>query len=346
MKVYNFGVIGCGRIAPAHIEAITNLKDAHLIGITDIITQKAEELGKKFNTPVYTNKELIHNPDVDVISICTPNGTHTDIAREALRAGKHVLIEKPLSLSLEDFDDLVKVAQQTQKKIFAVKQVRYNPPLIALKSLLEHNGLGKIYSASLIIRWNRPEKYYTESNWKGTKKMDGGGLLTQGIHYIDILQWLLGPVEKVFGIIDTKAHNIEIEDVANAILVFKTGVFANIEFTLCTYSKNLECSITLLGEKGSVKVGGTAVNELEMWDVENIPKPQLRPGLKPNMYASGLYYGSCPNHIFTYIDLIKSLNNEKNNAVNYMEARKTIEIIMAIYESAKIGKPVSLEKGK
>ena len=276
-----------------------------------------------------------------MVAICTPNGLHVPMAIEAAKSGKDVLLEKPLGINLKEVDKLLKFFEKKKKKLFAVLQVRFNPPLKAVKELIEKNKLGKIYNAAVVVRWQRPQEYFDKDEWRGTKKLDGGTLLNQGIHYVDILQWFLGPVKSVFAKKDRVAHKIEIEDLVTALLKFKNGTLATLEFTICTYPKNLECSISILGAKGTVKIGGPAANEVEVWEVANLTKPNLPPSLKPNIYASGLYQGSCPNHIFIYENIIKHYQKDKSAIlIDGKEAKKSLEIVEAIYRSAEKNKEI------
>ncbi|MAG50518.1 oxidoreductase [archaeon] len=338
MKKWKFGLIGCGRISIQHIKAIKE-NNCELVAISDIIKEKAEKCGKENNCEYYTDNQKIYDHlNIDVICITTPNGTHTEIGLKSLRAGKHVLLEKPLALNLDDVDKLIKTSGETGKNLFSVMQVRYNPAIIALKKFKD--SLGKINQATLIIRMTRPQEYF--KGWRGTKNLDGGSLINQGIHSVDIMQWVIGSVKSVYAITDTMSHKIEIEDAALAILKFENGAYGLIEFTLNTYPKNMECSLTVLGENGTVKIGGKAINEIEFWDVKDCEKPEIEPGLKPNVYANGLYQGSCPNHTQVYKDLIYDLENNTKKSLRAEDAKDSLRIILAIYESAKTGKEVFL----
>ncbi len=338
-----FALIGCGRISKQHLSSIKTLEKegkARLIAVCDIDENRAKKTGKEYCVPYYTDyKEMLNKEkDINIVSIATPNGTHYQIAKDCAQSNKHVLLEKPITLNLKDADDLIRTFKDRDLHLFAVLQVRYNNTLRLLKKLINEGRLGKIMSASVVVRWTRPQEYFT--GWRGTKEMDGGTVINQGIHYIDVLQWLLGPVESVYALKDTAAHNIEVEDEVMAVFRFKNRAIASYEFTVNTYPKNMECSITVLGTKGTIKIGGSAMNKIDYWKVENVPKPNIKE-IKPNVYAGGMYQGSCPNHIYIYKDVVRILTNGGTNYISGEEARKSLEIVKAIYRSADIKKPIS-----
>jgi len=338
-KKIRFGLIGCGQISSRHIDSIKALKNAQLLAVCDIIEQRAKQYRVDWTTDYH---HLIKRNDLDVISVCAPNGLHAQMGIDIARAGKHCLMEKPLGLNLKEADHLIGAFKKSGKKLFAVKQVRFNPAVLALKNAVSAKKLGKINNAALVVRWYRPQEYYDNDAWRGTKKLDGGGLLNQGIHYIDVLQWILGPAVSVYAKTDTIGHKIEIEDIALAILKFKSGAYATVEFTLSTYPCNLECSLAVLGKQGTIKLGGPAMDSIEIWQVANCPKLAIKNGLAPNIYASGRYQGSCPNHIFVYQNIINHLRKGERILADGYEARKSLEIVQAIYRSAKQNREIKL----
>jgi len=342
-KKINFALIGCGRISAQHFAAMEKLPEVQLRAVCDIKEGRAKEAAKKYKVDWYADyRQLLKRNDIDVVSICTPNGLHVPMGMAAASAGKYVLLEKPLGITLRQVDRMLKHFQKKQKKLFAVLQVRFNPPLQFLKQIVATDKLGRLYNAALVVRWFRPQSYFDNDEWRGTKRLDGGSLLNQGIHYVDVLQWLLGPVESVFAKKDRVAHKIETEDTVVAILHFKNKAYATIEFSICTYPRNLECSISILGSRGTVKVGGQALNEIELWEVENLPKPNLAPSLAPNIYANGLYQGSCPNHVFVYQEIVNYFCRRPNQHIDGYKARNSLEIVEAIYQSAKRKKEIHL----
>jgi UDP-N-acetyl-2-amino-2-deoxyglucuronate dehydrogenase len=343
-KKIKFGLIGCGRISAQHFSAIEAISEIELRAVCDIKEDRAKIAAQEYKVPWYKNyKDLLKRNDIDIVSICTPNGFHVPMGIEVAKTGKDVLMEKPLGINLKEVNKLLSYFKKTRRKIFAVLQVRFNLPLRAVKKIIEENKLGKINNAALVVRWMRPQKYFDQDEWRGTKKLDGGTLLNQGIHYVDVLQWLLGPVKSVFAKKDTLSHKIEIEDIVVATLKFRNGAYATLEFTINTYPKNLECSISFLGEKGTIKIGGLAADKIETWEVKNLPKPTLAPSLAPNVYANGLYQGSCPNHLFVYQNIVKYYQGKRSAFItDGQEARKSLEIVEAIYRSARSNKEIFL----
>lgn len=337
-EIFKTGLIGCGRISEQHLRAIEYLKNQiELTAVCDNEQKKAEEIDLTRGISFYTNyRDLLKRRDLDLVVICTPNGLHYPIGIAAAKAQKHALIEKPLAINLNEADDLIKTFKKNKKELWVVMQVRYNLALRSLKKIIEEGKLGKIYNATLTIRWSRPQSYFNEAPWRGTKLLDGGALLNQGIHYIDAFQWLLGEVESVYGKVARVAHNIETEDEAFSLLRFKNGAYGLIEFSLCTYPRNLECSIAVLGENGTVKLGGKAIDEIELWEVRNCLKPNFR-----QIVPSG-FGGSSPNHLFVYQDIVNYLKNEQTVFFTGKESRKSLEIIEAIYKSSKQNKEIKL----
>jgi len=327
--MYNFALIGCGNISNRHAENISRV--GKLIAVCDVVKTKADSLAKKYNAAAYYNIDelLVNETGIHIVVVCTPNGLHPEHSVKALQRGKHVLCEKPLSISVEDAVRMVATADHCQRKLFVVKQNRYNEPVQYVKKLLDENQLGKIYSFQLNCFWNRPQQYYSNS-WHGTKNLDGGVLFTQFSHFIDLLYWFLGDVDTVQGFNHNygKRSHFELEDTGVAVLKMKNGQIGTLNYTINSYAKNLEGSLSLFGEKGSVKIGGQYLNTLEWHEVENIEKPVFPVARPANDY--GFYQGSMSNHHKVYDELIRSL---KGNG-SLLEARNavsTIEIIEKIY---------------
>lgn len=339
------GIIGLGRIFPRHLEdSIKQIPELELAAVCDKKISLAKTVGEKEHVPYYKDyHDLINDASVDIVAICTPNGLHYEMGAAVAKANKHCVMEKPLAIHYRDSVALVQAFKKGEGKLFPVLQVRFNPAVQVLKKYVSEGALGKILTASLTIRWTRPQKYFDESDWKGTLKMDGGTLLTQGIHYIDVMQYILGSARSLFGKLGKVAHIIETEDIANAIIDFKSGARANLEFTVCTYPHNLECSLTILGEKGTVKIGGVAMNSCEIWEVENTPKPQIPEGVSPNIYAEGMYVGSCPNHIAIYQNLVNNLVFKKPSVISAEDALESLRIIEGIKKSDGLKRQIILK---
>lgn len=334
MEKMKFGLVGCGRIANRHAEHIS--KYGILSAVCDVDKTKANTLGNKYNARIYTsiNDLLKHEKEIDVVSICTPNGLHAEQTILALNNGKHVLCEKPMAISVHDCGKMISTAERANKRLFIVKQNRFNPPVAAVKNVIDEERFGKIYSVQLNCFWNRNYEYYNNSDWKGTKELDGGTLFTQFSHFIDLLFWMIGDIKHIHGFISNFAHKgiIEFEDSGVVSLEFYNGVIGTINYTVNSYAKNMEGSLTIFGEKGTVKIGGQYLNELEYQEFENYKIENLPPGNPPNNY--GQYFGSMSNHDKVYQNLIDVLTNHVKIATDGFEGLKTVEIIERIYDKA------------
>lgn len=326
----SFAIIGCGRIAQRHAEQI--VKHGNLVAVCDIVVEKADEMAGQYGAKAYYSIDhlLAEMPDALVVCICTPNGLHANHAVKALKAGFDVLCEKPLCITVEDGKMMIKTAEQAGKKLFVVKQNRYNPPVAFLKELIANGKLGKIYSFQINCFWNRPPTYYTY--WKGSKELDGGTLFTQFSHFIDLLYWLLGDVASVKAIGGNFAHPaIEFEDTGAVVFKMQSGAIGSLNYTVNSFEKNMEGSFTVFAEKGTVKIGGQYLNELEYCEVEGITQPDLPKGNPANGY--GFYKGSMSNHDKVYENLILALKDDKHEFASAEEGLKTVEIIQKIYSN-------------
>jgi len=335
MKKLKFIIIGCGRIAQRHAEHINNL--AQLVAVCDVEIEKANILATKYNATAYQNLDemLAQHQDVDLVAICSPNGLHAEHAIKALKAGFHVLCEKPMAISVKDCGEMIKVSEQCNKRLFAIKQNRFNPPVVAVKEAIDNGYLGKIFSIQLNCFWNRNNDYYHNS-WKGTKDLDGGTLYTQFSHFIDLVYWMIGDVKRAYALTSNFAHKdiIEFEDSGVIALEFDNGAIGGINYTVNSFQKNMEGSLTIFGEKGTVKIGGQYLNELEYQNIEGFVIEDLPEGNKPNNY--GNYVGSMSNHEKVYKNVINVLLYGDSIATNSFEGLKTVEIIDKIYQSAKL----------
>lgn len=333
-KKINFAIIGCGRIAQRHAEHIAN--NGQLKAVCDSVYFKAQQLAEKYNAKAYDNIDALleKEADIDVIAICSPNGLHAEHAIKALQSGCHVLCEKPMAISVHDCGRMIIAAEKANKRLFAIKQNRFNPPVEAIKQAIDEGRLGKIYSVQLSCFWNRNEDYYKNS-WKGTKNMDGGTLYTQFSHFIDLLYWLIGDVKKAVAFVGNFAHQsiIEFEDTGAVAIEFYNGAIGTINYTVNSFQKNMEGSLTIFAEKGTVKIGGQYLNELEYQNIQDYKIENLPAGNKPNNY--GNYVGSMSNHDKVYENLIDVLNNGASISTNAFEGLKTIEIIDKIYQAAQ-----------
>lgn len=324
-----FAIIGCGRIARRHAEQIA--KNGKLLAVCDIVESYAKELAADYGARYYTSIEtLLENETaVDVVSICTPNGLHAQHSIQSLQAHKHVLCEKPLSTSVVDAKKMMEAALQNDRHLYVVKQNRYNPPVVAVKQLLQDDKLGKICSFQINCFWNRPHQYY-DNSWKGTKTLDGGTLFTQFSHFVDLLYWMLGDVKNVKAITRNFEHpTIEIEDTGVVLIEMLNGAIGTINYTVNSYNKNMEGSFTIFGERGTVKIGGQYLNELEYQNIEGTQISNLGHGNVANSY--GFYQGSMSNHDKVYEHLLMALKDPQHEFASALEGMKTVEIIEKIY---------------
>ena len=330
MKKIKFGIIGCGRIAQRHAQHIKTYGE--LLSVCDIDLNKVESLGSEYEANSYQSIDelLSKEKEIDVISVCSPNGLHAEHTIKSLNAGNHVLCEKPMAITVYHCGEMIKCAEQNNKRLFVIKQNRFNPPVAAVKKLIDDGKLGRILSIQLSCFWNRDSDYYKNS-WKGTNEMDGGTLFTQFSHFIDLLYWMFGDVKSVRGFSANLNHKniIDFEDTGVVAIEFYDGVLGTINYNVNSYDQNMEGSLTIFAEKGTVKIGGQYLNELEYQNIENYKIEGLPEGNTANNY--GKYKGSMSNHDKTYLNLIDVLKNDAPISTNSFEGLKIVEIISKIY---------------
>ncbi len=335
MKALKFGLIGCGRIGDRHANHMT--KYGEIKAVCDVDESKARKFAETFECNHYTHIDelLAKEKDLDVVSICTPNGLHAEQTIKSLKAGHHVLCEKPMALSVHDCGEMIKAAENANRRLFIVKQNRFNPPVAVVKKAIDEGRFGKILSIQLSCFWNRDEDYYKNS-WKGTKFLDGGTLFTQFSHFVDLLYWMIGDIKKVHAFAGNLGHQdvIEFEDTGVIACEFYNGALGTINYTVNSYKKNMEGSLTIFGDKGTVKIGGQYLNELEYQNIEGYEIKDLPPGNPPNNY--GQYQGSMSNHDKVYENIVEVLSHQGVIATNGFEGLKTVEIIDKIYSAAKV----------
>lgn len=308
---------------------------AQLVAVCDVVPERADAFAARTSTRPYHSLErlLASEREIDVVSICTPNGLHAEHAIRALNAGHHVLCEKPLAITVNDAGEMIRAAERANKRLFAVKQNRFNPPVVALKQAIDEGRLGRILGIQLSCFWNRNEEYYRET-WKGTKALDGGTLFTQFSHFIDLLYWMFGDVKQIraFGANLAHTKTIEFEDSGVVILKFYNGALGTINYSVNSYKRNMEGSLTVLGEKGSIKIGGQYLNTLEYQEIEGYRIPELPQGNSANSYG-GAYQGSMSNHDKVYENLVEVLQKDGSISANAFDAFKTVEIVSRIYRA-------------
>lgn len=328
-----FVIVGCGNIGKRHAEHILHHPEASLLAICDIDQAKAD----LFQVPFYSDyAQMLAETDADVVCICTPNYLHEPHSVQALRQGRHVVVEKPMALSTESCDRMIAVAQEAGKTIFAVKQNRYNPPVVAVKALLDDGILGRVYMVQVNCFWNRGDAYYSNSDWRGKKEKDGGCLFTQFSHFVDIMYYLNGSVGKVVGSIYNYAHvhNTEFEDSGSFVMQATNGSIVSFNFTTCAYEKNMEGAITLIAEKGTVKIGGQYLNTIEYQSIEDHQISPVNITAKHNDY--GLYQGSMSNHDKLIDNVVGVLRHGQPITTTAEEGREVVRIIELMYASVGI----------
>lgn len=329
MSKLNFGIIGCGRIAYKHAEAIKKNEKANLLSVCDVIEERVADYKDKYGAQkgYIDYHELLENPDLDVVSICTPSGIHAEMGIAAAKAGKHVVVEKPMSMSLQDADALINACDENGVKLAVCFQNRFNPPVQKLRRALEEGRFGKLTHGSAVVRWFRPQDYYDQAPWRGTRANDGGCLMNQSIHNIDLLQWMMGPVESVFGYTANNLREIECEDVGVAVLKFKSGALGVIEASTTVYPENLEETLNIFGEKGTVVLGGIAVNKIETWKFADCQGEELEQEQQdvPNVYGFG--------HEALIEDVIQAVYDDRQPYIDGREGRCALGIVLSIYQS-------------
>ena len=327
-------MVGCGRISERHFEAIASQPALRLVAACDEVAERASATGEKWGVPWFTNyASMLAEAPADIVAVCTPSGLHPRHGIMAAERGLHVICEKPMATRLEEADALVRACDDAGVQLFVVKQNRLNPAIQLLKKSVEMGRFGRIYLANTTVRWNRPQSYYDMAPWRGTWEFDGGAFMNQASHYVDMIQWLVGPVESVVARTATLARRIESEDTGIALLHFRNGALGTIEVTMLTYPRNMEGSITIIGERGTVKVGGTALNRIEHWDFaeyDDLDREAELLKAAPNPLS---VYGS--GHKPYYENVVRALRHQAAAETDGREGRKSLELILAIYESAR-----------
>lgn len=337
-----YALVGCGRIAVRHSDLLGSgqIEGAELAAVCDIKPERAKNIGEKYNVPHFDDMhEMMRTIKPDVVTILTESGYHAQHVVDLAQYGKHIVVEKPMALTLDDADRMIEACDANKIRLFVVKQNRFNVPVQKLREAVEKGRFGKITLGTIRVRWCRPQAYYDQDPWRGTWALDGGVLANQASHHVDLLEWMLGDVQSVFAKSATALANIEAEDTAVVILKFRSGALGVIEATTATRPKDLEGSISILGEHGTVEIGGFAVNEMKTWnfadelpDDENIlTEYSVNP---PNVYGFG--------HQAYYENVQQCLTQQGPHLVDGLQGRRSLELISAIYESIETGQEVHL----
>lgn len=335
-----FALVGCGRISKNHFGSFAkHAEDIEVVGICDTNPQVLAETVKETGFKGYaTLTEMIKKSNADIISICTPSGTHPQQVIEIAKSGCHVLSEKPMATRWQDGVDMVKVCDDAGVYFFVVKQNRMNSTLQMLKQAIDKKRFGKIYMVNLNVFWTRPQEYYDSADWRGTWEFDGGAFMNQASHYVDLLDWLFGPIASLQAMTATLARDIEVEDTGVMNIKWRTGALGSMSVTMLTYPKNLEGSITVLGEKGTVRIGGLAVNEIQEWSFADIQPEDEK--IKDANYQTTSVYGF--GHPLYYKNVIEVLRGKAEPETDGREGLKSLETLIAAYLSARDNKTVSL----
>jgi len=332
MENLKFAVVGCGHIGMRHIKVISEEANAELVAVCDILPEVTKEIHQKIpGINCYRDyDELLEKEDVDVVCICTPHGFHAEMSIKAAEAKKYVLVEKPMALTSAESEKMIATAEENGVKLFVVKQNRYNTPIRLTTEALQKQKLGKIFLVQCNVLWNRHDEYYQQSDWRGKKASEGGALQTQVSHFLDLLIWWFGDITQAKSFYETLNHDIEIEDCGVSSLKFENGALGSLNWTTCVYNYNYEGSITIVGEKGTIKIGGKYLNEIDYWDVQSYPMPEdLEFEDKPNSY--GTYQGSSSNHDKVFHELVENLMEGRKGVVEGDEGIKSIYAIEKIY---------------
>lgn len=340
MKKIKIALVGCGRISHNHFESLKLLKDeCEVSAVCDCIPERAKEAGRKYGAKIFTNYDkMLKEADCDAVSIATPSGLHPEMGIKAAKAGKHVITEKPMAIDMAGADALISACDKAGIQLFVVKQNRLNTTMLLLKRAVDKGRFGKIYATHVNVFWQRPQSYYDMAPWRGTWELDGGAFMNQASHYVDSLYWLLGDVKEVMAFTGTLERNIEAEDTGSAIFRFKNGAIGSMNVIMLTYPKNIEGSITVLGEKGTAKIGGVAVNKIDYWEFADyddddklIEQSNYSP---PNVYGFG--------HLPYYKNVFAAIRGEQSPGTDGRIGRKSLEIILAIYKSSREKRCVEL----
>lgn len=341
-----YALIGCGRIAVNHMKAAIN-NELEIVAVCDILPEKMEEILAKYDLQGdksikrYTDyREMIEKEEIELASIATESGIHAEIALYCIEHGVNVIIEKPMAMSIEDADKIIEAAEKYNVKVSACHQNRFNVAIQELRKAVEAGRFGKLSHGSIHVRWNRNQGYYDQAPWRGTWEQDGGALMNQCIHGIDLLRWMMGDeIEEIYGATRQQFHDyLEAEDVGVAVVKFKNGAVGTIEGTTNVYPKNLEETLYIFGEKGTVKIGGTSTNNIDVWDfMDETEEDQKNKGLAEqtsNVYGNG--------HTSLFADVMDAIKNDRKPYVDAVAGRNALEVVLSIYKSQRDGQSVQL----
>jgi UDP-N-acetyl-2-amino-2-deoxyglucuronate dehydrogenase len=338
VSIVNFGIVGCGFIAQKHVKALEQIANARLVAACDSDQKRLISFTEKYSISTYENyDEFLKDPEVEAVIICTPSGSHAAMGEKAAHAGKHILMEKPFVLDMNQGKNLVELCKSKGVKLGVVHPNRVKPVVRALSEAVNGGWFGKITHTSAVLRWNRTPEYFNSTAWRGTRELDGGILFNQAIHNIDLLNWLLGPVDEVFAYGATQLHNIEYEDVCVCALKLKSGALGMIEAAITLYPENLEESIAVFGSQGTAVLGGKSISRIQEWKFSKFSEAEAK------IQAEQLNNESDPvGHKEVIEDFIKAITQNQEPLVSGEEAMKVLYLIKAIYQSIKTNQPVKI----
>jgi UDP-N-acetyl-2-amino-2-deoxyglucuronate dehydrogenase len=342
-RIINFALLGCGRIAKRHSEllGLGQIKNARLVAVCDSDKPKADAIASRFGVNAYSDyRSMMAKESIDAVVVLTESGLHASHVIDLASFGKHIVVEKPMALTIDDADRMIEATKSHGARLFVVKQNRFNVPVIKLREALDKGRFGKLILGTVRVRWARDASYYDQAAWRGTWALDGGVLANQASHHVDLLEWMMGEVESVYAMSTTALAKIQAEDTLVAALRFKSGALGAVEATTAARPTDLEGSISILGERGTVEIGGFAVNEMRTWKFVD-PEPQDEEVIKthsvnpPNVYGFG--------HQAYYDHVVDSILSDEAALIEGAEGRKSIRLINAIYKSIETGREVRLE---
>ena len=334
-----FAIIGCGFIAKKHAQAIRNIEGAQLVAVCDRVPELMEPYIKEYKAIPYIDMNVMLTDErIDVVCICTPSGSHAMIAEQVAAHGKHIIIEKPIAMTLEETDRILSAVEENNVKLAVVHPNRFRPVTLKMKEILTQNYLGEISHALCIVNWNRGQDYYNQAPWRGTKEHDGGVLMNQAIHNLDLLLWFLGKPTEVFSMEATRLRDIEAEDVSTGVIRFESGALATVQASTTVYPKNYEESITIFGEKGTVKIGGPNALYFETLNLQDVNEHLVEAAIdqvKANPFGK-------PGHEEIIADMIEAIKEDCEPAIGGKDGRNAVDLVLAFYESAKTNLPIKL----
>ncbi len=334
------GLVGCGRVSGQHFRAIQKQSEkCKLAGVCDIIPERAEKAARETGARAYTDyQRMLEEADLDAVAICTPSGLHPEHGIMAARRKINVITEKPMAVNLPECDQLISECSRQGVHLLVIKQNRFNQPVQLLKKALDEGRFGSVYGVFINVFWHRTQAYYDHDAWRGTWELDGGAFMNQGIHFIDAAQWLLGGIDRVAAITATQGRLIEAEDSGAAIMKFSCGAVGTINVSMLSEPCNREGSLMVMGEKGTVKIGGVALNQVDLWDfIERKPEDDL---VRENNYQPQTVYGR--GHNAYYHNVVEVLLGQSQPIADGNEGRKSLETVLAIYQAAESGRTIEL----